>query len=81
MFIAHRLKCKDHLKEGKNELVLHFSAPFLEAKKEEAANGGKMPVCKCFSQQPSINGDDAQGMGIRAGCTLEKLSTAGVGIG
>lgn len=46
MFHAHRIGCKAHLTEGKNELVLTFNSPWLESKKEEAANGGPMTLCE-----------------------------------
>ncbi len=34
------------LKEGSNDLVLTFHSPWLESKKEEAANGGPMTLCE-----------------------------------
>lgn len=46
MFIAHRIPCKSHLKEGENHLVLHFRSPWYEAKKEEEENGGPRPLCR-----------------------------------
>lgn len=46
MFQSHRFGCKKMLKEGSNDLVLTFHSPWLESKKEEAANGGPMTLCE-----------------------------------
>lgn len=46
MFISHRYPVRELLKEGPNELVLKFRSAWVEAKKEEAANGGKMALCE-----------------------------------
>ncbi|BEI83975.1 hypothetical protein CcaverHIS002_0405790 [Cutaneotrichosporon cavernicola] len=43
MFLSHRLSVTGQLKES-NTLELRFAAPLLEAKKEEAANGGPMAL-------------------------------------
>lgn len=46
MFMSHRFACRDHLKEGDNDLRLVFRSAWYEAKREEAANGGKMALCE-----------------------------------
>jgi beta-galactosidase/beta-glucuronidase len=45
MFHSHRFSVKKYLKEKSNELELHFRSPFLESRKEQAANGGERPLC------------------------------------
>ena len=45
MFVHHRIDAKPALKEGDNELILTFWSGWNEAKKEQAENGGPVPVC------------------------------------
>lgn len=54
MFQSHQIGCKSHLKEGSNQLVLTFSSPFVESKKEEAANGGPHELCEWLKQGGSF---------------------------
>jgi beta-mannosidase len=58
MFLSHRVSVNGKLAPAgeKNKLELRFSAPFLEAKAEEAANGGKMTLwngdsCRLYSRK------------------------------
>lgn len=48
MFISHRYAVRDLLKDGSNELVLKFRSAWVEAKKEEAANGGPKALCELY---------------------------------
>lgn len=41
MFMSHRIAAKSAVKEGDNELLLHFKSPWKEAQKTEEENGGK----------------------------------------
>ena len=63
MFHAHRVGCKSAVKEGSNELVLTFHAPFTESKKEEAANGGPMTLCEWFEYLLKAGADGRVGNG------------------
>lgn len=58
MFVHHRLDVKKSLREGENELVLTFWSGWNEAKKEEAANGGPVPVCMSCSVFSSLRSPD-----------------------
>lgn len=49
MFVHHRINAKEALKEGENDLVLTFWSGWNEAMKEQAANGGPVPVCESDS--------------------------------
>jgi hypothetical protein len=53
MFVHHRIDAKEALKEGDNELLLTFWSGWNEAKKEQAANGGSVPVCELPSRRVS----------------------------
>ncbi|KAL7420732.1 hypothetical protein Q5752_004683 [Cryptotrichosporon argae] len=56
MFVTHRVDARPALRKGTNELYLHFKAPWLAAKQEEAANGGKRVLwngdsCRLYSRK------------------------------
>lgn len=79
MFTSYRVPCRDHLKEGDNELELIFDSAWYRAKEEEAANGG--PMALCGSLQVCRKHADGKGTEILVGCIPAKLSTVGVGTG
>ncbi|ODO10156.1 hypothetical protein I350_02384 [Cryptococcus amylolentus CBS 6273] len=56
MFVAHRVSCKEHIRSGKNRLLIVFKSPWQEAKQAERAHGGPRGVwngdpCRLYSRK------------------------------